>query len=237
MTKQVQQAITPTHVLGSTGTADSSDLGYRALVSFKGDLGLGTSLTSIDVSGAAVFNDVGADVDFRVESDTNTHALFVDGGNSRVGINNSSPSQSLDVVGPARFQGIAGYGTKFHAYFGLRISGDNTLTLTISGGSGWAVAFDLYINGTFNSVNRRGHAHYKIYASQDSTGDTVVTVLPATGNLTIASAPAITARSASSLEIAFTTNAGANHGVSIDGICYSAARGATQVTNIVHVVV
>jgi hypothetical protein len=45
MTKQVQQSITPTHVIGSTGTADTSDLGYRALGSFKSDLGLGTSLT------------------------------------------------------------------------------------------------------------------------------------------------------------------------------------------------
>ncbi len=50
MTKQVQQAIIPTHVLGSTGTADTSDLGYRALGSFKSDLGLGTSLTSVNVA-------------------------------------------------------------------------------------------------------------------------------------------------------------------------------------------
>ncbi len=104
MTKQVQQAITPTHVLGSTGTADTSDLGYRTLASFKGDLGLGASLTSLDVLGAAIFNDVGADVDFRVESDTNTHALFLDAGNSRVGINNSSPSDTLHVVGSLRAQ-------------------------------------------------------------------------------------------------------------------------------------
>jgi hypothetical protein len=38
MTKQVQQSITPTHVIGSTGTADTSDLGYRPLGDFSGDL-------------------------------------------------------------------------------------------------------------------------------------------------------------------------------------------------------
>ena len=43
--------------------------------------------TTIDINGAlaadggAVFNEDSADVDFRVESNSNTHALFVDGGN------------------------------------------------------------------------------------------------------------------------------------------------------------
>ena len=36
-------------------------------------------------TGAIVFNEAGADLDFRVESDDKTHALFVDGGNNRVG--------------------------------------------------------------------------------------------------------------------------------------------------------
>jgi hypothetical protein len=34
----------------------------------------------------AVFNDGSADIDFRVESNGNTHMLFVDGGNNRVGV-------------------------------------------------------------------------------------------------------------------------------------------------------
>lgn len=39
----------------------------------------------------AVFNDPGNDYDFRVESDTNTHALFVEGSSGSVGIGTSSP--------------------------------------------------------------------------------------------------------------------------------------------------
>lgn len=46
-----------------------------------------------------VLNDTGADVDFRVESDTNTHAIFVNAGNSRVGINTSAPNDALEVTG------------------------------------------------------------------------------------------------------------------------------------------
>ncbi len=38
-------------------------------------------------------------VDFRVESDSNTHMLFVDGAANTVGINTSSPTQILDING------------------------------------------------------------------------------------------------------------------------------------------
>ena len=36
-------------------------------------------------------------VDFRVESDNNTHMMFVDGGNDKVGINTSTPGSGLHV--------------------------------------------------------------------------------------------------------------------------------------------
>jgi len=42
------------------------------------------------VSGGAVINEASNDVDFRVESNGNTHALFVDAGNDHVNINTSS---------------------------------------------------------------------------------------------------------------------------------------------------
>jgi len=59
----------------------------------------------------AVFNESSADSDFRVESDTNTHALFVDAGNSRVGINNSSPTEALDVTGNVTISGSLSKGS------------------------------------------------------------------------------------------------------------------------------
>jgi hypothetical protein len=46
-----------------------------------------TTVTGVlTANGGAVFNEGGADVDFRVESDTKTHALFVDGALGNVGI-------------------------------------------------------------------------------------------------------------------------------------------------------
>ena len=38
-------------------------------------------------------------IDFRVESETSTHMLFVSGGSDRVGINTDSPDYTLDVAG------------------------------------------------------------------------------------------------------------------------------------------
>jgi hypothetical protein len=50
-------------------------------------------------TGGTVFNEGGLDRDFRVESDSNTHMLFVDAGNNRIGINESSPDAFLDISG------------------------------------------------------------------------------------------------------------------------------------------
>ena len=36
-------------------------------------------------------------VDFRVESNNNTHMLFVDGGNDKIGINSDQPTEALDI--------------------------------------------------------------------------------------------------------------------------------------------
>ena len=58
-----------------------------------------TGLSSFDPDGAVVINDSGADVDFRVESDTNANALFVHGADGNVGINDTSPGLQLTVEG------------------------------------------------------------------------------------------------------------------------------------------
>ena len=57
--------------------------------------------TSLDMNGGAVFNESGADVDFRIESDTNANAFFLQGSNGYVGIGTSSPILSLDISGRA----------------------------------------------------------------------------------------------------------------------------------------
>jgi len=55
--------------------------------------------------GNVTINETSADVDFRVESNGNANALFVDGGNDRVGILNGSPAVALDVTGAVTASG------------------------------------------------------------------------------------------------------------------------------------
>ena len=61
--------------------------------------------TSSTHEGAAIFNEAGAAVDFRVESDGNANAIKVDGTNNRVGIFTASPTVPLDVTGAAKISG------------------------------------------------------------------------------------------------------------------------------------
>jgi hypothetical protein len=56
------------------------------------------SATTLNTSGQVVFNDAGADVDFRVEGDTDVNLLFVDASADSVGIGTSSPSYPLQVI-------------------------------------------------------------------------------------------------------------------------------------------
>jgi hypothetical protein len=52
--------------------------------------------TSID-GGTFIFNESGADLDFRFEGDADQNLLFGDAGNDRIGIGTGTPSYSLDI--------------------------------------------------------------------------------------------------------------------------------------------
>jgi len=60
------------------------------------DISWGTD-SSNDRDGAAVFNESGAAVDFRIEGDTEQNLFFVDGSADKIGIGTSSPSANLHI--------------------------------------------------------------------------------------------------------------------------------------------
>jgi len=104
----------------------------------------------LKANGGAVFNEDSADVDFRVESNGATHMLFVDGGNNRIGINESSPNAKLDIDGD------------------IQIEGANALLLNHTTGG----ASDTYINSpSSNNMGFRtgGTLAMTIDSSQNST--------------------------------------------------------------------
>ena len=70
------------------GTKISPDFGSQAISTTGG----------LNINGATVFNESGADVDFRIEGDTDTRLFFLDAGTNKIGIGvDSAPLSKLHV--------------------------------------------------------------------------------------------------------------------------------------------
>jgi hypothetical protein len=133
MTKQVRQGITPTHVIGSTGTGEGDTLGHRALDDFKGDLGLGTSLTQTANNG----NGTAAAPAFTFTGDTNTGIIrpaadalgFVTNGSEKVRID-SAGNVGIGTTQPNLPINVSGGGISVNG--GTFITTGNTSTSTVA---------------------------------------------------------------------------------------------------------
>ena len=83
-------------------------------------------------------NDGSAAINFRVESDTNTSMLFVDGINDRVGIGNNTPTEALEVSGSVSATGLiaSDLGNPTEMVFvgpNKRLSSTPSVTITANG--------------------------------------------------------------------------------------------------------
>jgi hypothetical protein len=106
---------------GSTIVAALGDASTPG-ITFTGDLNTGifsptADQLAISTSGTervefgtseVVFNDGGANYDFRIEGDTNSSLFFVDASTDRVGIGTTSPGVALHVDGDIRCDGVYG---------------------------------------------------------------------------------------------------------------------------------
>lgn len=88
----------------ASGFAQGSLITWATAITIANDgkVGIGTGAPGVllDVQGPAIFNEAGIDADFRIEGDSEQHLFFVDAGNDKVGIRNSTPYGIFHVGTP-----------------------------------------------------------------------------------------------------------------------------------------
>ena len=118
------------------------------------------TLFADDYSGGAIFNETGAAVDFRVESDTNANMLFVDGTNNRVGIGTGGAAGAvLDVSGITRSTSFLSTLYSSNASNAFRTGSGGDLTLDVGGNL---------------LVRDRDSAFATVFSIASATGDTTI---------------------------------------------------------------
>jgi hypothetical protein len=134
---------------------------------------------------ATVFNDGGADVDFRVEGDTEANLLFVDAGNDRVGVKTATPAVALDVVGQVRASTGILFGSDTAAANTLDDYEEGTWTPAYST-SGGSFAYDAATQGQYTKIGNVVTLYFRIYTTSATvgTGDVSITGLPFAENIT-----------------------------------------------------
>ena len=113
------------------------------------------TITTAILAGGTVVNEAGADVDFRVEGDTNQNLIFVDASTDKVGFGTATPAERLHVIG--NFQ-VADASTATKAYR-FRTSG-SSLDLDAAGES---LVLSTYSAADFTGTQR---TYMKFFSTQ-----------------------------------------------------------------------
>lgn len=166
--------------------ADDLDTGFFRSAADKINFATGGAERLEIGSSEVVFNDPSNDVDFRVESNGNTHMLFVEGGTDRVGIGESDPDQTLHISEAAS-------GTTMGIIIHNTATASNSdARLTFNTNSGGAEKTRAYIQGTGNTS---GNGNL-IFATRKSGSTSESARIDSSGRLLVGTS---SARSVSSL--------------------------------------
>jgi hypothetical protein len=126
----------------------------------------------LTVNGGAIFNEASADEDFRVESNGDANAIFVDGGNDRVGIFTAAPSTAFEVTGATTITGntdIAGEVDVTTGDVSISTAGNG---LQIAEGANARMGTATLSGGAATVTNTSVTANTVIFISRATTGGT-----------------------------------------------------------------
>jgi len=127
--------------LYATTTATITDVILGGTTSSTADIILGKD-------GYGVFNEQSNDVDFRVESNGNAYAFFVDGTADSIGVMTQAPSTTLHVIGTFRTSGINSFDGAVNASSTLNVSGATMLQSTLYSIGAIRASSTLEVTGT-----------------------------------------------------------------------------------------
>jgi len=100
-----------------------------------------TEMITLESNTEVVINETGSDIDFRIESDTDTHAFFIQGNDGNIGIGKTTPNARLDIDGD---------GTNYALKVNNTSTGDgimiNTANATTNNGILWNQGTDEMFN-------------------------------------------------------------------------------------------
>tara|TARA_R100000231_G_scaffold19076_4_gene19095 strand:+ start:43 stop:1986 length:1944 start_codon:yes stop_codon:yes gene_type:complete len=103
----------------------------------------------LELGGTTVFNEDGADVDFRIEGNTEANLFYLDAGNDQIGVGTNAPDDIFHIS------------TALNSSKGLRITNTNNSQASaiarvfISGGDNAKAALRLETNGAFHDIFER----------------------------------------------------------------------------------
>lgn len=113
------------------------------------------NIPAADFAGANVFNEAGADVDQRIEGDTDQNLVFVDASTDRVGFGTATPVAKVHVngsfAGPVPITVTTDYTVGANVLFVIsNRAANNTLTLPTPASNAGRMLFVSNIGGTFS---------------------------------------------------------------------------------------
>lgn len=81
----------------ASGTFDNARINWAAPSAYGSGTPAAVSATTLTTTGAVIFNDAGADVDHRMETDNDPNAFFLDGGLDFLGIGTAAPTGKVTI--------------------------------------------------------------------------------------------------------------------------------------------